>query len=222
MSSRRSFSCSPRSSSSISRAAASHSAWVAAMRSSSSPNRRNVQHVALRLGQKQKLLVVLAVDVGQVGRQFLQQARRHRPAAQKRARFAAGQDFALHDQLAVLDIEARGLQQAADGRMVAHVEDARHAGARASPVRMASAEARPPSSSPSAPTTIDLPLPVSPVNRFSRSGSGCAAVRPRRSSLPPVPAALEAIIAGRRRPKRITIVWGRVSGSSQYSGRTEV
>ena len=39
--------------------------------------------------------------------------------------------------------------------------------ARASPVRIISAEARPPNSSPSASTTIDFPLPVSPVSRFS-------------------------------------------------------
>ena len=35
-----------------------------------------------------------------------------------------------------------------------------------SPVRIISADARPPNSSPSASTTIDLPLPVSPVSRF--------------------------------------------------------
>ena len=37
----------------------------------------------------------------------------------------------------------------------------------ADPARTISAEARPPNSSPSASTTIDLPLPVSPVSRFS-------------------------------------------------------
>ena len=39
--------------------------------------------------------------------------------------------------------------------------------ARLSPVRMLSVDARPPSSRPSAPTTMDLPLPVSPVSRLS-------------------------------------------------------
>ena len=38
--------------------------------------------------------------------------------------------------------------------------------ARSSPERTMSAEARPPSSSPRASTTMDLPLPVSPVSRF--------------------------------------------------------
>ena len=38
--------------------------------------------------------------------------------------------------------------------------------ARAAPVRTDSWDARPPNSSPSASTTIDLPLPVSPVSRL--------------------------------------------------------
>ena len=89
----------------------------------------NVQHVALRIGRKQKLLLVLSVDIRQVRRQVFEQGHRHRPAADKGARFAAAQDFALDEQLALLDFEPGGFQQAADGRMIAHIEDARHAGA---------------------------------------------------------------------------------------------
>ena len=86
-----------------------------------------VQHVALRIGRKQKLLIVLSVDIGQPGREILQQRHRHRAAADEGARLAAGQNLALDEQLAILDLEAGGLQQPADGGLVADVEDAGHA-----------------------------------------------------------------------------------------------
>ena len=60
-------------------------------------------------------------------RQVLEQGHRHRPAADERARFASSQNFALDDQLAILDLEPGGFQQAADRRMIPHIEDARHA-----------------------------------------------------------------------------------------------
>ena len=85
------------------------------------------QHVALRIGRKQELLLVLSVDIRQVRRQVFEQGHRHRPAADERARLAAAQDFTLDDQLAVFDIETSGFQQAADGRVIADIEDARHA-----------------------------------------------------------------------------------------------
>ena len=87
----------------------------------------SVQHVALRIGRKQELLLVLSVDIRQVRRQVLEQGHRHRPAADEGARLAAPQDFALDEQLALLDFEPGGFQQAADGRVIADIEDARHA-----------------------------------------------------------------------------------------------
>ena len=70
---------------------------------------------------------MLSVDIRQVRRQVFEQGHRHRPAADEGARFAAPQDLALDEQLALLDIEPGGLQQAADGRVIAHIEDAGHA-----------------------------------------------------------------------------------------------
>ena len=127
--------------------------------------REGVQHVALRFGRKQKLLIVLSVDIGQVRRQIFQQRYRHRAAADEGARFAAGQDLALDQQFAVFDLEAGGFEQRAGWRRVAHVEDAGHAAARFAGADHVGRGA-PPSSSPSASTTMDLPLPVSPVSRF--------------------------------------------------------
>ena len=73
---------------------------------------------------------MLPVNIAQVRRQILEQRHRHRTAADEGARLSAGQDFALHQQFAVLHFEARGLEQAADGGMVPHIEDAGHARAR--------------------------------------------------------------------------------------------
>ena len=73
---------------------------------------------------------MLPVDIAQVRRQFFEQRDRHRTAADEGARFSARQNLALHQQFALLDFEAGGFQQAAYGRMIPHVEDARHAGAR--------------------------------------------------------------------------------------------
>ena len=89
----------------------------------------SVQHIALGVGGEEKLLVVLPVNIAQVRRQFLEQRDRHGTAAEEGARLSSGQNLALHQQLAVLDFEPRGLQQPAYGRMIAHIEDARHAGA---------------------------------------------------------------------------------------------
>ncbi|MEI9977087.1 MAG: hypothetical protein WDO73_36575 [Ignavibacteriota bacterium] len=57
-----------------------------------------VQHVALGVGDKEELLIVLAVNVTQMGRQILEEGDGDRPAADERARFSAGQDFAFHQQ----------------------------------------------------------------------------------------------------------------------------
>ena len=86
---------------------------------------KHIQHVALRIGREQKLLIVLPVNISQERRQFFQQRNGHRPAADEGARFSAGQDLALDEQLAVFDFQPGGFQQAAHGGLVAHVEDAR-------------------------------------------------------------------------------------------------
>ena len=70
------------------------------------------------------------MDIGQVRRHILEERRRDRAAADERARFARGQDLALDEQLAILDFEARGFQQAPQTRVIAHVEDAGDARAR--------------------------------------------------------------------------------------------
>ncbi len=67
-----------------------------------------IQHVALRIREKEKLLVVLSVDIGKVRRQALEQRYGNRPAADVGARFAAGQDFAFDQQFAIFDFEAGG------------------------------------------------------------------------------------------------------------------
>jgi len=90
---------------------------------------KGVEHVALGFGGKEKLLIVLAVDVGEQGGEFPEQGSRHRPAADKGARFAAGEDFALDEQLSVFGFEAGGVEQAADRALVAHFEDTGHASA---------------------------------------------------------------------------------------------
>ena len=89
-----------------------------------------VEHVALGLEGEQKLLVVLPVDIGEVRRQILQQRDCHRAAADESPRFPARLDFALDEQLPIFDFETRGLQQAAHGGVVAHVENPGHARAR--------------------------------------------------------------------------------------------
>ncbi len=76
------------------------------------------------------MLIVLSVNIAQQRRQLPQQRNRHRAAAQKRARLAARQDLALDQQLAILDGEARRLEQRMYIRAIPHVEDTRHPPAR--------------------------------------------------------------------------------------------
>ena len=71
-----------------------------------------------------KLLIVLSVDVGEVGGEILEQGRGDGAAADERARLSIGLDFALDEQLAVFDFEAGGVEQAADRGVVPYVEDA--------------------------------------------------------------------------------------------------
>ncbi len=49
---------------------------------------------------------MLAVDIAQAPRQFLEQRRRHRTPAREGPRLAVGQDLALDDQFAVLRLHA--------------------------------------------------------------------------------------------------------------------
>ena len=142
---------------------------IRAVRSSSGPRCRR-RHPACRAAAslaEQKLLIVLAVDVGQVRRQVPQQRGGHRTAAHEGPRLAAGQDLPLDQQFAVFDFQARPARAAAGRRRLAHIENAGHARprcARCGPCRRRRAR---PAAGPSASTTMDLPLPVSPVSRFS-------------------------------------------------------
>ena len=68
--------------------------------------REPVEHRQLRRGIEQKLLIVLAVDVTQQARKVFQQADRHRPAVNKRAALAVGENLALDQQLAIFDLDA--------------------------------------------------------------------------------------------------------------------
>ena len=72
---------------------------------------------------------MLAVDVAEVLRQVAQEGGGDGTAAGEGARFAAGQNLALDQQLAVLDRDARGLQNRAGGGRAGSLEDARDAGA---------------------------------------------------------------------------------------------
>jgi len=78
----------------------------------------------VRVGREQQLLIVLAVDIGQRGRQVLEQGDGHRAAADEGARLAAREHFAFDEEFAILGFEAGGFEEAADGGVVAHIEDA--------------------------------------------------------------------------------------------------
>ena len=86
--------------------------------------RESIQHVALRIRVKQKLLIVLSVDIRQVGRQFPEERGRHGPPSHKGARFAAGQDFPFDEQLALFHFQPERLQQTADRHIFPYIEDA--------------------------------------------------------------------------------------------------
>jgi hypothetical protein len=92
--------------------------------------RESVEHIALDGRGKQLLLIVLAVDIGQMDGQLLEQRGRGRPIADKGTRLAAGLDFALDEQLAVLDFNPGVLEQFGQGRRFGDLEDPRDAGAR--------------------------------------------------------------------------------------------
>ena len=70
---------------------------------------------------------MLPVDIGQVRGEFLQQRSGHGTASHEGPRFAAREDFALDQQLTLLGLETGGLEHAADGGMVSHIEDAGYA-----------------------------------------------------------------------------------------------
>ena len=94
-------------------------------------------------------MFVLAVKLDEAGRQILERAGRRELAVDKRAAPALSGDFATDDEF------------------LARVLEDRFDDAASSPVRTRSADARPPSSSPTASTRMDLPAPVSPVKTFS-------------------------------------------------------
>ena len=190
-SSRRSFSCSVRSS--VSSAAPARLPACVDLRdaqASSSPAAgKRIQHVALRVGRKQKLLIVLSVDIAQQRRQIAQQRDGHGTAAQEGARLAARQDLALDQQLAILDGEARRIEQRAHVGAVAHVEDARHARARL----RRSGSFRPMRGRPAAgrkhPPRWICRCPSRPSADSAPDGSAPGCDRPRRSFRPATPQA---------------------------------
>ena len=132
---------------------------------------------------------MLSVDIGQVGRQFLEKRHGDRAAADEGPRFAAGQDFALDQQLAVLGFEARRVPAGGGwrrGRGRRRCRPRARATRRCGPFRPkrgrpAAAPARPPRS------TCRCRSRRSAGS--GRCGNGRAAAPPRRSSRPPVPAA---------------------------------
>ena len=89
-----------------------------------------VQHVALDGGRKELLLVVLAVDIGQVDGQILEQRGGGRTVADKGARLAAGLNFSLDKKLAVLHLDPGVFEQFGQRRRFGDFEDPRDAGAR--------------------------------------------------------------------------------------------
>ena len=121
----------------------------------------------LRRAREKLLLFVLPVNIAQERRDLPQQRHCYRPVSQEGPRFAAGQNLPLDQQLAVFH-RRRPPGPAAPGK-AASLGASKMAATRARSVseRTMSAEARPPRTSPSASTTMDLPLPVSPVSRFS-------------------------------------------------------
>ena len=92
--------------------------------------RECVQHVALDGGRKELLLVVLAVDIGQVDGQILEQRGGGGTIADKSTRLAAGLDFAFDEQFAVLDFDSGVFEQFGQRRRFGDFEDSRDAGAR--------------------------------------------------------------------------------------------
>ncbi len=96
---------------------------------------------------EQGLVFVLTVELDEIRRQVLEGAGGHELAVDEGAASALGGDLAPDDDLLV----------AASRRWLRLVADS-------SPVRTRSPEARPPSSSPTASTRMDLPAPVSPVS----------------------------------------------------------
>ncbi len=103
--------------------------------------REGIEHVALGFAGEKQLLIVLAVDIRQIRAEIAEQRGGHGAAAQEGAGLAACQNFALHQQLAVFDFDAGGLQQAADGAVL-HLEGACHAGARSAGAHHVSGSAR--------------------------------------------------------------------------------
>src|SRR6185437_10311211 len=86
--------------------------------------REGVQHVALRFRREENLLIVLAMDVGQVGAEVAEERGGYRTAAEKGARFAASQNLALHQEFAIFDFHSRGLEQLANRGAVPDFERA--------------------------------------------------------------------------------------------------
>jgi len=102
----------------------------------------------LGLGREQALLFVLAVDVAEQRGEFPKQGGGRRAAAgPSSVSMPAPARIALNSS-------SSGTSKMPEIR------------ARSAPVRIMSADARPPNSRASASTTMDLPEPVSPVSRF--------------------------------------------------------
>ncbi len=140
--------------------------------------REPVQHFPLHAPGKQLLLIVLAMDIAQAPRQFLEQRRRHRTPAREGPRLAVGQDLALDDQLAVFRFHALRKRLARPLRRFPRSAPAprRCAPSPPPPARPAAAPAHPPRSTcrfrspPSADSARDesAPAPFPPRRSFRR------------------------------------------------------
>jgi hypothetical protein len=94
--------------------------------------REGIQHVALDGSRKELLLVMLAVDIGQVDGQILEQRGGGGAVAYKRPRFA-GLDLSFHKKLAVLDFDPGVFEQSRQRGRIGDLEDSRNTGARGAP-----------------------------------------------------------------------------------------
>ena len=100
-----------------------------------------IEHMKLGGRLEQKLLIVLAMDIGQMRRQVLQQSRGGGAVIHPGAAFTAEKHFAFQQQVAVLGFEPCLFEHFATPSVVSNTPEMR---ARSLPERMVSAEARPP------------------------------------------------------------------------------
>jgi len=108
---------------------------------------------------------VLAVDIAQVWGEFAEESAGNGAAGDEGSGFAVSLDSrSTKSSLSSISMPAASSNLVKEGLGVtSKMPETR---ARSAPARIMSEEARPPKRRPRASTTIDLPLPVSPVSRF--------------------------------------------------------